>query len=1108
MTTFSQRGRTECRGTFLRSLGRKFLLFLIFFIIGYFDKSFADEFRFDLGRQEVLEFSVQQYRLTPPVAQPGYDPRIYPMHRVGRIQYRGKPVGLRYRDRVPFSEQLFVYPHSSPLHTSGGYPIREGRWQMTSDHWTVKHGLPVNKVSSLCRTSDGFLWVGTENGLARFDGMSFRVYDRENTALMREFGSRVEALFEDDEGTLWLGLNSGLIRYFNGGFESLQGQESLRGVRVKGFAARSKGGIWVATRQGLYIWDGRDLKPFWIEGIGTEIQTQVVVEDGSTLWIGTLSGLLEYDLDSDELVERHFVPGRDVVSRMPAIRVMQIVSRSDQSLWVGTADLGLWRRPAGKSEFEPVTHTPEWSHGISWPQITRFDLDREGNVWLVDGGVSTGLAVIPFGESQIRPPAIGGTIGQGFAVLCDFEGAIWIGSREGLFRVKRLPFSTFWYDGAGQSNSFSMGNRSICEGPNGGLIVVRSESVLIWSGTHLVAPSLRSDSGPSNTGFFDAEGNLWVGHGWGGITQLIARDGYSRLTSHVEPRLNELGEISTNYVRARGGQWIGNSEGVYLTEAPYEYAKPVVKEVGWVSTLCEDRLGRLWIGTREKGLFQWEAGKLTAFGLPDGLPSLEILSLDWDRDTLWIGTGRGLCRYQEGHIQNFAGVSGMPEHPIGGLIVDRFGALWMNHDAGLSRVMVGELDAYGNAPSKTLQPAIAHYDSEDGMLSVQNVTFAEQLCLEASDGRLWFAKASNLVSTDPEKFIHAAPPPIVLIEEIRANGVFVPFDHEAIIPAEGRRVIEIDFVCTSLYAPNRLLIEYQLDGVDLDWRRADANRKAVYPLLPPGKFIFRVRARNHEGRWSKNEGTVSIVALPRYWETIAFRFVLGIAAIGLVVTVGLWRIQVTRRRMEQRGMERLLAERERIASEIHDQLGSVIAQAAKSNLTTHELETLVKDAVVDLRNLIWSINPEDESLDGLVDIVAGYSSRFTAVVGLRLDLDLPDLDSERKLDPKIRINLASILKEALTNVTKHAGAQRVWVRLLVDDRQLELRVSDDGCGLGDVSVSNGGGQPGWSGMGLSNMALRASDLGGHFRSETRPGGRECGGSSRHGLEREALPGRF
>ena len=1089
MSSSSEDGREQIRPVIWSILRRGVALLLSYLISGGVELVSASEFKFDLSGRPVPEFSVLQYRLTPPVMVPGYEPKISSFSLVGRIQHGLMSAGVRYQEPVSFWEHPFVYKNNHyPNVPSGELPHAGSQWEMVGSQWTVKHGLPSNKVVSLCRTRDGFLWVGTENGLARFDGRSFLTYDRENTPLMRRFGSRVEALFDDGDGTLWIGLDSGVIRYINGSFTPLPEKDSLHGIRVKGFTARGKGGVWIATREGVYVWEGHTLSEFEIEEITARIAAQVILENRSTLWIGSQNGLIEYDIESEALVSQHFIPGQDVVFRKPSIRVMQVDIDRDDGVWVGTSDLGLWHRSASGTDFEQIECVPEWSQGNLWPQITRFDLDDDGNVWMVDGSLSVGLSVLPDGEAQIRPPVLGGTIGQGFAVMCDQEGAIWIGSREGLFQFKRLPFSTFWYDGAGQSNSFSMGNRCLFEGADGELVSIRSESFLVWSGMTLILPSLRTDVGLSHTGFFDEAGNLWVGHGWGGITQVMAHGAKSPLKNHVEPKLGELGVISSNCSRAEGGRWFGNAEGVYQSRAPYDSAGIVVEDIGWVSTLCEDTSGRLWIGTREKGLFSWKDGDLRAFGKSAGLPATDIHALFWHGDALWIGTGQGICRFHEGHIQDLGVVSDMPKRPIGGIIVDRFGALWMSHDGGLSRVDVGELDDYLITPSEASRPAIAHYDSEDGMLSVQNVTFADRICLEGRDGRLWFGKASNLVSVDPERFVHAAPAPSVSIDKIRANNVTLKGVREVTVPAEGRRLVEVHFTCPSLYASDRLMIEYKLDGIDADWRRANLAGKAVYPLLPTGRFTFRARARNHEGRWSKQDTVLSVIALPRYWETIGFRASLAMSSLVLLLSIGFWRFRIMKRRLEQRSGDRIMAERERIAREIHDSLGSVIGQANKAKLEAHELERLVTETVEDLRDLVWSINPRDESLEGLVKFVAGYSSRFTESVGLSLDLELPDVGSRTKLDPTVRIHLVGILKEALTNVARHADAERVWVRLELDGQNLELSIADDGRGVNQMKNTSGRSHRSMEGIGLSNMMARADDVGGCFNAETRSGG--------------------
>ena len=956
-----------------------------------------------------------------------------------------------------------------------GPPADYPRHRYSLTRWTVEDGLPDNKVWDVLRDKDGYLWIATDGGLARFDGERLAPISLEKSGAVDSLKPPVEVLHEDSEGHLWIGLRGGLAMYDDGRFQVFEGQEKLTGVRVNDITPGVSSGLWVATDRGVAYWNGEEIEWVSLSGLENCGRILTVLEEAQRLWVGTQNGLFELDPSNNSVVRQLFVPGRDVQYKLPSLSVYRLFRSSEGHLWIATNAIGVWKIDRLESLPRKIPVHSNIQDGGSRPVWARFAEGTAGSLWIVDNG---GIIVTDDDAEWLNEPQLIALGGQIFNVYTDSEGLVWLSTREGLIRLRQLPFATLWFDGVGHEGSHLGGYKFIHEGPGGELWGLRHKVLVHWADATVTTTNFRRVSlgHPKwSSAGVDSVGNFWIGHPDGGIFQVNFGTESGRLLPVIRQFCSEVGELQATAAHVPKGLWLGSERGVFLFDEEESTTRPFSAAID-VSVMLEDSSGRLWIGTKGDGLYRWDGSQLVRFTEVHGLNSGHIRSLHWSAGVLWIGSYAGLNRWSSSGFQSFGPEVDLPIERIDGILIDDFDGLWLNHDGGLSRVEVSELESWLDHSAGTTIPAVSHYGLNDGMLSVQNSLVATRTCLKASDGRLWFAKANGLVVTDPRHFELSSPPPKVFIESIRANGVSVELNTKGTteISPSGRLEVEIEFSCTSMVDTKRLLIEYRIDELDSDWRVADSNRKAYYVALDPGEYTFRVRSRNHQGRWTEEDTAIRLMAHPHYWETSLFQVGIAFLGLGMVGVAGLVRVRIVRDRMELRRLQSLDAERTRIARDIHDHLGSRLAQTALVSDDSEESLRLVQASLREMNQLIWSIDPKEDKLLSMVKFVADFSPQFLAAAGIQVEFDLLQPADTITIDGRIRQALAAILKEALTNVVKHSNADWVMVRMGCDGGILELSIKDNG--TGKRPESSGGANP--VGRGKANMRGRAESIGG------------------------------
>ncbi len=769
--------------------------------------------------------------------------------------------------------------------------------QYIHDSWGIEDGLPQDSVYIVLRTRDGYLWLGNHDGLIRFDGIRFEIYDKNRVEEMTD--DFIQALCEDRRGNLWIGTaNGGLTRMKDGKFTTYTTKQGLPNNTVKDIHEDGEGNLWVCTFGGLTrMKDGQFTTYTTRHGLAGN-NVNVICEDRrGNLWIGTTSGLTRMkDGEFTSYTTRHGLPGN-------MVRALQ--EDREGNLWVGTWGAGLSRFKDGK--FTNYT----MRDGLSNNRIRDMLEDRDGNLWI--GTYGGGLCRFREGKFTVYNPQYVLTIDRVIALHEDREGNLWIGTgASGLNRLKDGKFTTYkTRPGPGDD-----GVHTVLEDRDGDL----------WFGTY--GGGLNRMSGRRlttyNTGqglcsdivyalHEDRAGNLWIGTAKG-LNRMKA----GKIEAfNIQPDLSADGIYDIHEDR-RGDLWLGTRKSglIRMTDGTFTaYSTYHGLANNWVFVIHEDRGGDLWIGTAGGGLSRMKDEKITTYNTAHGLPKSTVNAIHEDREgTLWLGTGGGgLIRMKSGKFAAVSGKDGLAGDTVYRVLEDRRGYFWMNCNRGIFRVSKKELNDF--CDGKITSVRSISYDEKDGMRSREYNGSGQPAGWETRDGKFWFPTIKGAVVIDPNNIKTNPLPPPVVIEKIKTDDIDIPVSPggaqmgEKRILSPGIEQFEIHYTGLSLSAPKKVLFRYKLEGVDAHWREVGTRRTAYYNNILPGDYTFRVTACNNDGIWNEAGASVSFYLEPFFYQTVWF-YILCIFT-GLLSAAGIYRLrvrQLTKRKIE---LEQLVKERTR-----------------------------------------------------------------------------------------------------------------------------------------------------------------------------------------------------
>lgn len=919
--------------------------------------------------------------------------------------------------------------------------------------WGMENGLPQNTVQALVQTKDGFIWLGTEVGLVRFDGNSFQVFDRNSTPALP--GNDVRCLLETNDGALWIGTNEGLARWKDGMVTAFTTKDGLPGNGILVLAEKAEGGLWLWTDGGLAQQDGArfgalrnvDSWPHTALPSPGEPPRRVEFEEGRPDRIfanGSRGGLLIGDRARKPAIYIDATVGKE----LPGSRIQVVFADRDGNLWIGT-NRGLARYAEGKLERMPVTDP------LAKASVLSLMEDHEGNLWV--GTETGGLHILRDQRFHTIGAPEGMTSDAATTVVEDITGKLWVGTNGGGLNAVR-PTGVE----PGAARTYSVRD------------VLLSDVILSLA----AAPN----------------GDLWVG----------TPDGLNRIRGSAVDSFTSADGLPDDFIRSLlvdtdGSLWIGTRRG--LTHMTLQNSAMGPQHLGvrmktftqadgldsdLVGAMARDRNGDLWVATFA-GLSRLHSGTITNYTTANGLSSNVITALLLrGNGTLLIGTQDHGWNLWDGRKFSAAARDGLDKTTIHMILDDGGGHLWFATGSGIARCDSNGTDAEADC-SHWIE-----FGTADGLRSRETAINSHPSAWRSRDGHLWFATPKGLVEVDPAHFpVNQIPPPVALERfsvDDEAEALHAA-DSPMRIPA-GHVHFEFDYAGLSFIAPQKVRYRYKLEGFDKAWTEAGARRTAYYTTIPPGRYTFRVQAANNDGLWNTEGAALAFELRPRFYQTLWFYALLLLATAGLVALT-------LRRRLlhAEREFNAVLGERSRIAREIHDTLAQgyvgvsiqleVLSQLLRQNRPEEAAKHLdntrniVRDGLAEARQSIWALRTQDSAETTLPVKLRRLAE---AAGDHELQSSFSIFGAYRPLPSGTEREILRIAQEAIQNVKKHAGAGHLSVQMEYGLSGISLEIRDDGRGFAPGErIDSPAGH-----YGVTGMRERAVAIGGKLEITSEP----------------------
>jgi signal transduction histidine kinase/ligand-binding sensor domain-containing protein len=983
--------------------------------------------------------------------------------------------------------------------------------QYAHSAWLSRDGFPKGIVEAIAQTPDGYLWMGTEFGLLRFDGV--RAIQWQPPASQHLPGTEIRSLMVARDGTLWIGTDKGLASWKDGRLTAYPESAGQISALLEDRAGTVWAGAWSPSASRLCSIRDGGIQCYGADGSFGYAVFSLYEDSRGTLWVGSgtgvwrwrpgppklyplperPNGLLEGDngalliATSDGI--RQLIDGKVKAYPIPGLGQQFFATRllrgRNGDLWVGT-NRGLLHVHQGRTDGFAR------SDGLSGDYVVRLFEDREGNIWS-----ATYSGLDRFREFAVSTISVdqGLSNSAAGAALATRDGSIWIGTNDGLNRWNHGQI-TIYRKGRTKGADDAEQKRQL------------SQSGAANARVREITDPRLPDSSVESLGQ-DDRGRIWVSTR-GGVAYLENGRFISVAGAPAELVHSIAGDNA-------GNVWIADQDQGLL----HLLGGSVVEQIPWVrlgrkdyaSALLADPLhGGLWLGFFQGGLVYFKDGQVRAsYAGAQGLGEGRVNDLEADRDgALWAATDGGLSRVTDGHIATLTSSNGLPCNAVHWMMEDDAHSVWLETACGLVRIARPELDAWAADPKRTIQATV--FDYSDGVRSHSFASGYSPRVAKSTDGKLWFPTFDGVSIIDPSHLALNQLPPPVEIEQVTADGKTFWQDLSGDASSSHPRPpplvhdVTIDYTALSLVAPDKVLFRYKLEGVDRDWQDVGNRRQAFYTNLAPGKYRFRVIACNNSGVWNEQGASLDFTIAPAYYQTNWFRTLCALTFLAMLWTVYQLRVRAFERRQEilekhqteiralnEQMIEAQEAERMRIAGDLHDgvlqqitslvlRLGKVRRQVPPDSEATATVSGLQQQLIqigTDIRNISHELHPALLQEAGLPAALSSYCEEFSKVRGIPVSCESDE--NVKELSPGSALCLYRIAQEALGNAAKHSRAKKVEVRLSRCDGRVSLSVSDDGVGCDPGQIGKLGG------LGVISMRERVLQLDGTFEFESELG---------------------
>ena len=934
--------------------------------------------------------------------------------------------------------------------------------QFAHTAWGPKDGAP-SVVEALAQSADGYLWLGSPDGLYRFDGVVFERYQPQSGDPLP--ARRVSSLLALPNGDLWIGFRAGgmsLLR--NGRATNYTTRDGAPGEAVWGFAQDRAGTIWAATDSGLARLKGNR----WSE-VGKDCNFPgksahtIFFDHQGTLWVSTEDTLILLPRGAKRFQQTGIRVGQ----------VYQIAQAAGGKLWMAETTRSVRPIPlTDKRQPSDETEIQVGSIGILF--------DNDGALWITT--VGDGLRRAPVPELLTGKIKEFSTVLESFtakdglsddvvrAILQDREGNIWVGTSNGLDRFRKtnlipvaLPFKTLY--------------AVLAAGDTGDVWVASQVSMVRVHGGR--ADRARPLPSVAISAYRDPAGAIW----WSSFDAIYRYKAGNYTTVALPPPsrkpYQDAGTVTTQ--DGSGALWLAAlREGLFYRKRGVWQRLETASEFARLSpkTAFTDWMGRAWFGYEGGTIIVLKDEKIQRIFSADDSPVGSVTAINGRGRHTWVGGERGLAffdgkRFRQiipADAEAFGSVLGVEETPDGGL--------WLAESRGVIQVPASEVQQALENPSHRVKYRI--FDSFDGLSGTFAGTAYNRKLIQGTDGRLWFVASGGVVWVDPVNISTNPLAPPVLIESVRANGGQLGSLANLFLPPRTTN-LQINYTALSLSVPERVRFRYRLEGVDKDWQDAGSRRAAFYTRLGPGEYHFQVIACNNDGVWNEEGAHLDFNITPAWYQTIWFRLLCILVGITFCYALYLLRLSRYEAAMRVRFNERL-DERTRIARELHDTLlqtiqgSKIVADHARISMSDPGKTQKLLDQLSD-----WLARATQEGRTALESLHAAEAGDLTAALrtiieGYRatcdIELSLSVRGPSRDTAPLVRDEVYWIAHEAIRNACKHSGARHIITNLIYS-KDLELSICDDGRGIPEDILREGR----IGHFGLRGMRERASQIG-------------------------------